>query len=181
VKRVSAHLPLFLPLVLCLLTCALAARSYRIQDMWMWGYEPPDKTELKVLSLFNGHLQLGLFYDMDKGGYPTTSPSHISRPAKAVLTEERFDPATRRGDYGVYWSPRTPIPFTAGSTYRLIQVPLGPIAALFALSATPAVAWNLRRARRRAGRRRRGLCPSCGYDLRGTPERCPECGVTSPS
>jgi hypothetical protein len=42
-----------------------------------------------------------------------------------------------------------------------------------------AIRWELR-ARRRAWRLRSGLCPDCGYDLRASPERCPECGATAP-
>jgi hypothetical protein len=44
----------------------------------------------------------------------------------------------------------------------------------------PLPAVRLRRYVRLRDRRRRGLCPQCGYDVRATPQACPECGLSRP-
>jgi hypothetical protein len=59
---------------------------------------------------------------------------------------------------------------------RIVLVPCW-LAAL-ACALLPGI-WVTRWRRTRNARRRlaAGLCPRCGYDLRGSPGRCPECGT----
>ena len=40
--------------------------------------------------------------------------------------------------------------------------------------------WRRQNARLILDRLKRGQCPNCGYDLRGTPSYCPECGTIPP-
>jgi hypothetical protein len=56
----------------------------------------------------------------------------------------------------------------AGGARGLVILTLGGYACLWAIQSYR---------ERESTARQSGLCPKCGYDLRASPERCPECGT----
>jgi hypothetical protein len=58
-----------------------------------------------------------------------------------------------------------------GSVFGFWSVPI------WLLACTSLIPWAIRTAIRRIRARPPGFCHTCGYDLRATPDRCPECGA----
>jgi len=81
---------------------------------------------------------------------------------------------------GLNWAIRSSPPGGAGrnaqSSFWWVQVRY-PFLLVLAIAADSVLATALWRIIRRQRRRLGGLCLTCGYDLRATPDRCPECGA----
>jgi hypothetical protein len=107
-------------------------------------------------------------------GYTVFQPLGAPRPytGAEVAAYKRPAPTLNIAGFLIQRSYRLDYAWTDG---RIFVVPWWFLAVLFAIA--PAV-WlrGFVRRRRRDRRARRGLCPGCGYDMRETPERCPECG-----
>ena len=142
-------------------------------------------------------LRRGRFY-FDTSSY-TTQPLETAAPqtGRSRFRARRRDGTTWRWDevrpptrWGVrgQWGfarlrdGRNILEADGATTYArsILMVPWGVVMA--ALGATP-VYWLVlsRRERFRRKRRQAGLCVRCGYDLRASPDRCPECGEPTPA
>lgn len=72
-----------------------------------------------------------------------------------------------------------PRPSKPNALAQSISAATVPIWLLVGATALPSLLWLWRTMR--SATPAQGLCQSCGYDLRATPGRCPECGQRSPA
>jgi hypothetical protein len=114
------------------------------------------------------------------GFVPADQPARIiwQPPAIGMM----FSPWRIYGDGEMFMGSYVPEPSTGrmtplGEKTHVVAVAHWPIALALALP----VGWWAIGVRRRVARRRlaAGLCRHCGYDLRATPDRCPECGAAT--
>jgi hypothetical protein len=155
-------------LLLCVAACVLWVRSYWVADTLEFGGRKTTVT----LTCSRGLWQL----------YRTTilKPSAWNKPGGLAHTTER--PPT---GLEVPHIPPMRLPERLGFGYDgaevwqvRFQIVTWP--AWFAASASALLPILFATAAYRARRgRRAGLCPACGYDLRASPDRCPECGAAA--
>ena len=156
-KRRLLNLLTGLSLLLSIAAAVLWVRSYWRHDEW---YARHHRLVLQ-LNTGDGALMVVWLvdaYDQGSGVHwealPTGAPVFSPRPLREFYFERHAD------RWGSDWS---------------VVFPLWCVTAAALMPAAVALL------RRRARRRSRGLCPTCGYDLRATPGRCPECGTMAPA
>jgi hypothetical protein len=98
--------------------------------------------------------------------------SRLGRTKIYCLAERYGEPQGLQRPVGLFHFERQALPTRSGWNVRVPHwAPVLLCAALSAFMLVPAV--------RRRLRRRRGLSSACGYDLRYSRERCPECGTAA--
>jgi hypothetical protein len=195
-RRRLLNLLAVLSALLCVAVCVVWVRSYFVGEAVIWGGVRPAGPGAGVVrwsvNVWSAQGGVGVFWDelRDSGGgggpgpgftwardrmrvYPYV-PIPTLRQGRAVrgLGVTLFE---RHSAAGQVTDPTSGAAWGAGRERVMILPYWLPTLATGALPAWRAAA--RRRGRRRLGRLRRGLCPGCGYDLRATPGRCPECGA----
>jgi hypothetical protein len=167
-------------LVICVASIALLARSFWIADTLIRTHFDPRYDEM-VTRRFDSECGRLTYDGMTDpiAGWPVSDGTRALFAAEDGWTykTDRSHNRLRLRDslLSVTWWNR--VKLMAG-TERYIDVPAWPITLL----TTVLPVLFVLRYRLAARRRKIGRCPTCGYDLRASPDRCPECGtaVTPP-
>ena len=145
--------------LLCVGFCVMWLRSYRTGDAF---------TRYTRAALYSGEIGRGRVWVArdTRWGTPEPSFAHAGvRPPHPIAA-----PVGIPGRLGFFLDRR---PGRRGEPRFSVVFPIWLAVAVTAVLPAWVTPGRIRRWRRRA----RGACLSCGYDLRATPERCPECGA----
>ncbi|MGH7213189.1 MAG: hypothetical protein ACREIT_00175 [Tepidisphaeraceae bacterium] len=160
-------------------TCALWVRSYFIGDFVM-----RDRGRIMLhVNSNTGQVGLGV-WDASRTASRRVGwvykPSLSPEPEK--LTSDKSHAVFLRCGPFAFWRAKPIAPGSTGHTYYRwgAVVPHWAVAALVAVMPALWLVGALRRGRQRR-RLEKGWCVHCGYDLRATPDRCPECGTPVPA
>jgi hypothetical protein len=157
-----------LSLVLCAATVVLWVRSYWRSDFVGWSGPSRVAGSLSVQGMIRvDHAT----YPAPWQGWRMQSSPRSDLPGG--LSAEASHPGNKIRLLGAGYRE---IDYGDGSALRRsVYLPHWMLAGVAALgpAAWACVAW------RRSRRRPAGLCLACGYDLRATPGRCPECGTAA--
>ena len=112
--------------------------------------------------------------------FPTIEGGSLNVRYLRVLPGEPLANAVRKDWLGFSFSKQSDSRFKAGTfVERNYGAPMWAVALLTFPPAAWAIGSGSARRLRRRRRRQAGQCLECGYDLRATGDKCPECGVAS--
>jgi hypothetical protein len=160
-----------LSLILFVVTVAVWVRSYFAND-WIGRvhYAPGIENEDHHLWLISN---CGIL-ELSGGGDPIQNFSHVRWERRHFLIDKRplygMDGPSYLREIGISWqNPTTQI---TGEISWTVNVRLGLLALVTAIATVFFfIPWQ-----RVFTHPKAGMCFHCGYDLRATPDRCPECG-----
>jgi hypothetical protein len=176
-----------LSLLLCVAVCVLWVRSYavgqrfhvaRFLDSGRWTYWVRD--ELRVWSG-----RVGFSHAVSSGPLGTYR-AFVEKNAPGPKESQAYYRQLQLGDVPIQLGskPRSCLGFemgrssyvrSDGSVCLARDSVIAPLWSVAALAGVMPALWCVLVFRNRS-RRLAGLCPTCNYDLRATPARCPECG-----